>query len=55
MPNCFYFCRKAYTVSDLVSEHALISGHPTFFFFFPNFVIFFFLFFFNFNINNYFK
>ena len=30
-----------YTVFDLISEHALISGHPPFFFhfFFPHFVI----------------
>ena len=34
---------RTYTVFDLISEHALISGHPPFFYFFY------------FNINNYFK
>ena len=42
------------TVFDLISEHALISGHPPFFIFFPNFY-FIFNFYFYLNIYNYFK
>ena len=44
-----------FTVFDLISEHALISGHSPFLFFPSNFCIIFYFYLFYFNINNYFK